>query len=76
MGAKVEVYKLINKLVANGAGVIIVCSEMDEAMGMSDRILVMHEGSISGEFSQEEATQEKIMFAASGIEETATADLV
>lgn len=76
VGAKVEVYKLINKLVADGAGVIIVCSEMDEAMGMSDRILVMHEGSISGEFSQEEATQEKIMFAASGIEEAATAELV
>lgn len=75
VGAKVEVYKLINKLVANGAGVIIVCSEMDEAMGMSDRILVMHEGRISGEFSQEEATQEKIMFAASGIEEAATAAL-
>lgn len=71
VGAKVEVYKLINKLVANGAGVIIVCSEMDEAMGMSDRILVMHEGRISGEFGQEEATQEKIMFAASGIEEAA-----
>lgn len=75
VGAKVEVYKLINKLVANGAGVIIVCSEMDEAMGMSDRILVMHEGRVSGEFSQEEATQEKIMFAASGIEEAATAAL-
>ena len=76
VGAKVEVYKLINKLVADGAGVIIVCSEMDEAMGMSDRILVMHEGRISGEFSQEEATQEKIMFAASGIEEAASAALV
>jgi ribose transport system ATP-binding protein len=68
VGAKVEVYKLINHLVAEGAGVIIVCSEMDEVMGMSDRILVMHEGRITGEFSQEEATQEKIMYAASGVE--------
>jgi ribose transport system ATP-binding protein len=68
VGAKVEVYKLINELVASGAGVIIVCSEMDEVMGMSDRILVMHEGRISGAFSREEATQGKIMYAASGVE--------
>jgi ribose transport system ATP-binding protein len=68
VGAKVEVYKLINHLVADGAGVIIVCSEMDEVMGMSDRILVMHEGRVTGEFRQEDATQEKIMYAASGVE--------
>ncbi|WP_319497871.1 sugar ABC transporter ATP-binding protein [uncultured Cohaesibacter sp.] len=66
VGAKVEVYKLINELVANGAGVIIICSEMEEVMGMADRILVMHEGAITGELSREEATQEKIMYAASG----------
>jgi len=67
VGAKVEVYKLINELVAKGAAVIIVCSEMDEVMGMADRILVMHEGELTGEFSQAEATQEKIMYAASGM---------
>jgi ribose transport system ATP-binding protein len=67
VGAKVEVYKLINNLVAEGAGVIIICSEMDEVMGMSDRILVMHEGQITAELKQEDATQEKIMFAASGV---------
>ena len=67
VGAKVEVYKLINALVAGGAGVIIVCSEMDEVMGMADRILVMHEGQITGELSGAEATQEKIMYAASGM---------
>lgn len=67
VGAKVEVYKLINELVAKGAGVIIICSEMEEAMGMSDRILVMHEGRITAEFSREEATQEKIMYAASNL---------
>jgi ribose transport system ATP-binding protein len=72
VGAKVEVYKLINQLVANGAAVIIVCSEMDEVMGMADRILVMHEGRITGEFSQAEATQEKIMYAASGMAEAAS----
>lgn len=68
VGAKVEVYRLINELVAKGAGVIIVCSEMEEVMGMADRILVMHEGRITGELSREEATQEKIMYAASGME--------
>ncbi len=67
VGAKVEVYNLMNELVANGAAVIIICSEMDEVMGMADRIIVMHEGKITAEFSQEEATQEKILYAASGI---------
>ena len=67
VGAKVEVYNLMNELVKNGAAVIIICSEMDEVMGMADRILVMHEGRITAEFKQEEATQEKILYAASGI---------
>jgi ribose transport system ATP-binding protein len=67
VGAKVEVYNLMNQLVAGGASVIIICSEMDEVLGMADRILVMHEGRITGEFSQAEATQEKILYAASGI---------
>ena len=67
VGAKVEVYGLMNELVANGAAVIIICSEMDEVMGMADRIIVMHEGRIIAEFSQGEATQEKILYAASGI---------
>jgi len=67
VGAKLEVYKLINSLVERGAGVVIICSEMDEVMGMADRILVMHEGTVSGEFSRADATREKIMYAASGI---------
>lgn len=70
VGAKVEVYKLINELVARGAAVIIICSEMEEVMGMADRILVMHEGRITGKLSREEATQEKIMYAASGMQIT------
>jgi ribose transport system ATP-binding protein len=76
VGAKVEVYNLMNELVSNGAAVIIICSEMDEVMGMADRILVMHEGRITAEFAQAEATQEKIIYAASGIvdsEESKTA---
>jgi ribose transport system ATP-binding protein len=69
VGAKVEVYNLMNELVKNGAAVIMISSEMDECMGMADRIVVMHEGKTMGEFKAEEATQEKIMYAASGFED-------
>jgi ribose transport system ATP-binding protein len=71
VGAKVEVYNLINELVAGGAAVIMISSEMDECIGMADRIIVMHEGRISAEYSRAEATQEKIMYAASGIAQSA-----
>jgi ribose transport system ATP-binding protein len=67
VGAKVEVYNLINKLTEQGAGVIMISSEMDECMGMSDRIMVMYEGRVTAEFSGSDITQEKIMFAASGL---------
>ena len=67
VGAKIEVYNLINQLLARGAAVIMVSSEMDECMGISDRIIVMHEGEIMGEIKREDFTQEKIMYAASGI---------
>ena len=67
VGAKVEIYQLINQLVKEGAAVVIICSELPEVLGMADRILVMHEGRISGEFRREEATQEKIMYASVGV---------
>ncbi|MEL6061951.1 sugar ABC transporter ATP-binding protein [Methylobacterium sp. DCY52] len=67
VGAKVEVYKLINELAAAGAGIIIVSSEMEEVLGMADRILVMHAGRISAEMERGDATQETIMYAASGL---------
>lgn len=66
VGAKVEVYNLINRLVSEGACVIMVSSELPEVLGMSDRILVMREGRITAEYSRDEATQEKIMKAATG----------
>lgn len=69
VGAKVEVYNLMNSLVENGAAVIMVSSEMPELLGMSDRILVIHEGRLTGEFNREEATQEKILAAAMGVDE-------
>ncbi|UNM97543.1 ribose ABC transporter ATP-binding protein RbsA [Ignatzschineria rhizosphaerae] len=66
VGAKKEIYELINEFKARGLSVILVSSEMPEVLGMSDRILVMHEGKVTAELSREEATQEKIMAAAVG----------
>jgi ribose transport system ATP-binding protein len=67
VGAKIEVYNLINELINKGSAVIMISSEMDECMGMADRIIVMHEGSVTGRFERNDFTQEKIMYAASGI---------
>ncbi|WP_100331162.1 sugar ABC transporter ATP-binding protein [Bacillus xiapuensis] len=66
VGAKVEVYHLINQLVKEGACVIIISSELPEILGMCDRILVMHEGRITGDLKRDEADQETIMRAATG----------
>jgi ribose transport system ATP-binding protein len=69
VGAKVEVYNLMNNLVENGVAVVMVSSEMPELLGMSDRILVMHEGRIAAEMSRRDATQEKVLAAAMGANE-------
>lgn len=61
VGAKYEIYCIINELVAAGKSVIMISSELPEVLGMSDRIYVMNEGRIAGELSAEEASQEKIM---------------
>jgi ribose transport system ATP-binding protein len=61
VGAKVEIYELMNELTENGAGILMISSELPEVLGMSDRILVMSEGRITGELSAEEANQEKVM---------------
>ncbi len=66
VGAKVEIYKLMNELVRKGVGVLMISSELPEVLGMCDRILVMHEGKLSGELSRAEATQEAIMRLATG----------
>ena len=63
MGAKYEIYCIINQLAAEGKSVIIISSELPEILGMSDRIYVLNEGRIVGEFDRQEATQEKIMGA-------------
>jgi ribose transport system ATP-binding protein len=66
VGAKKEIYHLINQFKQEGMSIILVSSEMPEVLGMSDRILVMHQGRISGEFSAAEADQEKLMACAIG----------
>jgi len=64
VGAKTEIYGILNNMIASGKSVIMVSSELPEALGMADRIYVMNEGKIKGELSKEEATQEKIMHLA------------
>jgi ribose transport system ATP-binding protein len=66
VGSKIEIYQLMNRLAASGAAVIMISSELPEVLGMSDRILIMHEGRIAGELAKEDATQEKIMHLATG----------
>ncbi len=66
IGAKTEIYQLMRKLADSGKSIIMISSEMTEVMQVSDRILIMHEGSITGEMSAEQATKNTIMQAAFG----------
>ena len=67
VGAKVEIYHLMNRLTARGAGIIMISSELPELLGMSDRILVMHRGRIHAELSAADATEERVLSAALGL---------
>ncbi|MCX7845078.1 MAG: sugar ABC transporter ATP-binding protein [Dictyoglomaceae bacterium] len=66
VGAKVAIYQFINRLAREGYGIILISSELPEVLGMSDNILVMHEGKIVGKFSRKDATQEKVLSLALG----------
>ncbi|WJV18510.1 sugar ABC transporter ATP-binding protein [Rossellomorea marisflavi] len=66
VGAKREIYQLMNELTDRGVAIIMVSSELPEVLGMSDRVIVIHEGRVSGEVTGKEATQEKIMTLATG----------
>ena len=68
VGAKVEIYKLMNELVRRNVCILMISSELPEILGMCDRILVMHEGRLAGTLSREEASQERIMRLATGTE--------
>jgi inositol transport system ATP-binding protein len=61
VGAKAEIHKLITRLAGQGVAVIMISSEMPEVLGMSDRIMVMHEGKVTGFLDRREADQVKIM---------------
>ncbi len=61
VGAKYDIYCLINQMVEDGKSVIMISSEMPELIGMCDRIYIMNEGELRGELNAEDATQEKIM---------------
>jgi D-xylose transport system ATP-binding protein len=66
VGAKVEIYSIINSLVDEGVCIILISSELPEIIGLCDRVIVIHEGRINGEFLSTEVTQEKIMYCATG----------
>ena len=66
VGAKEEIYAILQKMAEDGKSIIMISSEMPELLRMSDRILVMRDGNITGEFTKEEATQEKILSCAMG----------
>jgi ribose transport system ATP-binding protein len=67
VGAKVEIYHLMNRLTASGAGIIMISSELPELLGMSDRILVMHRGRLQAEMAAADATEERVLSAALGL---------
>ncbi len=66
VGAKQEIYAVINKLAQTGLAIVMVSSELPEVLGLSDRVLVLHEGRLTGEFTRNQATPEKVMAAATG----------
>ncbi|MBX3085346.1 MAG: ATP-binding cassette domain-containing protein [Anaerolineae bacterium] len=71
VGAKYEIYKLMNELAEQGMAIIMISSELEEVLGMSDRVMVMHEGHSTTTLDISEASQERIMRLATGLEQTA-----
>jgi len=68
VGAKAEVHRIISDLAARGLAIILISSELPEVLAMADRVIVLHEGRVTGTFTRSEATQERVMFAATGQE--------
>jgi D-xylose transport system ATP-binding protein len=66
VGAKQEIYAQINRLAKTGLAIVLVSSELPEVLGLSDRVLVLHEGHVTGEFSRVDASPERVMAAATG----------
>jgi rhamnose transport system ATP-binding protein len=76
IGAKVEVHRIVSELAATGLAIIMISSDLPEVLAMSDRILVLHEGRVAGEISRADASEERVMFAATGQFEAAAAGQV
>ncbi|HKR01071.1 MAG TPA: ATP-binding cassette domain-containing protein [Pyrinomonadaceae bacterium] len=74
VGAKQEIYAQINRLAREGLAIVLVSSELPEVLGLSDRVLVLHEGRITGEFKRNEATPEAVMACATGHNKTISAE--
>jgi len=74
IGAKVEVHRIISELAASGLGIILISSDLPEILAMSDRIIVLHEGRLTAEISRQQATEERVMFAATGSAHVADGD--
>lgn len=68
VGAKAEVHRIISDLAARGLAIILISSDLPEVLAMADRVIVLHEGRVTGTFTHSEATQEQVMFAATGQE--------
>ena len=66
VGAKQEIYNIINELAAQGKGIIIISSDMEESIGITDRMLILYEGELKGRLERAEYTQEAILKIASG----------
>ena len=66
VGAKQEIYAHINNLARAGLAIVLVSSELPEVLGLSDRVLVLHEGRVTGEFQRADATAERVMACATG----------
>ena len=66
VGAKQEIYAQINRLAESGLAIVLVSSELPEVLGLSDRVIVLHEGRVTGEFTRSEATPEAVMSCATG----------
>jgi ABC-type sugar transport system ATPase subunit len=66
VGAKQEIYAQINELAKRGLAIVLVSSELPEVLGLSDRVIVLHEGRVTGEFARKEATPEAVMSCATG----------
>jgi ribose transport system ATP-binding protein len=71
VGAKAEIHGIIRRLADDGVAILMISSELPEVLGVSDRIIVMREGEVMGELSQEEATEDAVMRRAAGVQENA-----